>query len=568
MRTFAQKQSQPQEQVSSGVVRSNKLTSAPNHHVPPVPHLQRTIGSQPAPGTRQTPAAELGADSTSAPASYFAHDFSRIPLHAPAAGAIQTKLTINQPGDIYEQEADRIADQVLGTPAHPAISVTPPSIQRFSEPLTGQSKGQLSTAPRSVDQVLASPGSPLEPALRQDMEQRFGHDFSRVRVHSDPAAAHSAREVNANAYTVGYNIVFGAGRFAPGTNEGRHLLAHELTHIVQQNREQSRRQHQTETGLTGPLVQRDVTRDIPVGSADFWTHLRTRAFIRLVAWIADSRQKLNEFVEIMGDTNKPSPWGGVAVSWIALFIGPPQSFIFRALFATAQALLAKVASDSTLFEFRNTLEHNFDALSVQVNDLTSDLPIYEALRQAEAKANVGRQEERPANRESARNDLEQALNALPSPDRLKQALLQRWLSTVGRTESDVTTYYETSYRVVENTTDPPSYAVTEIEGTHKPLLLHAHRPEQTIKALRNAYTNSAPLHTLSLPMTIKFWVYSEGKSGPLGGTRSFLWKHDPILKIWAPGKGLGSEEEDAVFRDWYDRGFKPTVGILEKGFAE
>ena len=67
------------------------------------------------------------------------------------------------------------------------------------------------------------------------MGQRFGHDFSRVRVHSGGAAEQSARDVNANAYTVGHNIVFGAGRFAPGTHEGRRLIAHELTHVVQQS---------------------------------------------------------------------------------------------------------------------------------------------------------------------------------------------------------------------------------------------------------------------------------------------------------------------------------------------
>jgi hypothetical protein len=66
------------------------------------------------------------------------------------------------------------------------------------------------------------------------MEQRFGHDFSQVRVHSGPVAEQSARDVSAYAYTVGYNLVFGEGRFAPGTHEGRRLIAHELTHVIQQ----------------------------------------------------------------------------------------------------------------------------------------------------------------------------------------------------------------------------------------------------------------------------------------------------------------------------------------------
>jgi hypothetical protein len=144
---------------------------------------------------------------------------------------IQAKLRVNEPGDFYEQEADRIADQVMATPAHPAINGAPPRIQRFS----GQSNG-LDTVPASVDGTLASPGRPLEPALRQDMEQRFGHDFSKIRVHSGTAAQQSAQDVNAIAYTVGHNIVFGAGHFAPGSHLGRRLIVHELTHVVQQAR--------------------------------------------------------------------------------------------------------------------------------------------------------------------------------------------------------------------------------------------------------------------------------------------------------------------------------------------
>jgi hypothetical protein len=143
---------------------------------------------------------------------------------------LQTKLAVGESGDIYEQEADRIADQVMALPAHPSVSGAPSHIQRFS----GQSNGQTDAAPASVDRVLASPPSPLEPVLRQGMEQRFGHDFSRIRVHSGTNAAQSGREVSANAYTVGHETVFGTGRSAPGTHEGLRLIAHKLTHVVQQ----------------------------------------------------------------------------------------------------------------------------------------------------------------------------------------------------------------------------------------------------------------------------------------------------------------------------------------------
>ena len=90
---------------------------------------------------------------------------------------LQTKLRINEPGDAYEQEADRVADQVLAQPARPDVGSAPLRIQRFS----GQSSGQMGAAPANVDRVLARSGNALEPALRQDMEQRFGHDFSRVQ---------------------------------------------------------------------------------------------------------------------------------------------------------------------------------------------------------------------------------------------------------------------------------------------------------------------------------------------------------------------------------------------------
>jgi hypothetical protein len=184
-------------------------------------------------------------------------------------GPIQAKLRIGAINDPLEHEADRVADQVLRLPA-PELSVAAApggvlrrkcacgdqlgageecaecgkaknSLQRKADHaalhiqrFTGQPTGEMGPAPASVDEALASPGRPLEPALRQDMEQRFGHDFSRVRVHLDSRAAASAREVGALAYTVGRDVVFAQGQFAPHSQEGRRLLAHELTHTVQQ----------------------------------------------------------------------------------------------------------------------------------------------------------------------------------------------------------------------------------------------------------------------------------------------------------------------------------------------
>ena len=92
----------------------------------------------------------------------------------------------------------------------------------------------VSAAPPVVARVVSSPGTSLESATRLSMEQHFGHDFSAVRVHTDAQAAQSAESVEALAYTVGTNLVFGRGQYAPATSAGQHLLAHELTHVLQQ----------------------------------------------------------------------------------------------------------------------------------------------------------------------------------------------------------------------------------------------------------------------------------------------------------------------------------------------
>ncbi len=182
-------------------------------------------------------------------ASRFGHDFSQIPIHAPSKGTLQPKLTINRPGDVYEQEAEQVAEQVMRIPETrlqrtcvcggtcPKCQTGQPSQEQEhiqTRRIQASDMGQM-TAPPIVHEVLHSSGQPLDPATRTFMEPRFGHDFSRVRMHTDTQAAESARSVNALAYTVGKDVVFGSGQYKPETSEGQRLLAHELTHVVQQN---------------------------------------------------------------------------------------------------------------------------------------------------------------------------------------------------------------------------------------------------------------------------------------------------------------------------------------------
>ncbi len=99
---------------------------------------------------------------------------------------------------------------------------------------TNESSASM-VAPPAVDDVLAQSGQPLDRATRSFMEARFGYDFGHVRIHNDAQAQESAGRINAHAYTVGESVVFGSGRFSPHTTEGQRLLAHELTHVVQQS---------------------------------------------------------------------------------------------------------------------------------------------------------------------------------------------------------------------------------------------------------------------------------------------------------------------------------------------
>jgi len=126
-----------------------------------------------------------------------------------------------------EAEADRVADRIVrgnGDRFEPSIA-----------PATSSMQAQVpQSVPAVARSVLASSGQPLLAGTRERLESRFGSDFSHVRIHADAHAAASAHALKAQAYTVGNHIVFGAGRYIPAFDAGHHLLAHELTHVLQQ----------------------------------------------------------------------------------------------------------------------------------------------------------------------------------------------------------------------------------------------------------------------------------------------------------------------------------------------
>ena len=205
-----------------------------------------------------------------------------------APSRLQAKLAIGPVGDTFEQEADRVAEQVMRT-ADPNLQVgfAPPQISRkcaeCEEEEAGNGRIQKAPAelpapsqadaPPTVYDVLDAPGQPLDHAARDFFEPRFGRDFSTVRVHTDAAAAASARQVNSLAYTVGNDIVFADQRYGPTTPTGQRLLAHELTHVVQQGaapnavspaRTATAARSAGATPTVAPRVQRQPATPLPV----------------------------------------------------------------------------------------------------------------------------------------------------------------------------------------------------------------------------------------------------------------------------------------------------------------
>ncbi len=166
---------------------------------------------------------------------------------------IQAKLVVGQPGDIYEQEADRVAEQVMRMP-EPLVQRQPEEEEKKEKEEILQTKevpSQVTEVTSNIEsriQSLKGGGQPLSEPTRAFFEPRFGQDFSQVRVHAGGNAAWLNRVLGARALTVGKDVFVGAGEYNPHTIEGKKLFAHELTHTIQQN-------------ATGPFIQRRLVVD-------------------------------------------------------------------------------------------------------------------------------------------------------------------------------------------------------------------------------------------------------------------------------------------------------------------
>lgn len=241
MRTYATKTKATQQTTTAKSTTPGRAHFGQSPDMHSILQLQGTIGNQTVQRLLQAKAEQLETRAATTASTRFTHDLTRIPLHTNVHGAIQPILKIGNPEDKYEQEADRTAEQVTRLPEQ---------VVRSGEQKGGSNRTieqPFERKPAMEGSVPISPGpdpqtqyahstQALSSQERAFFEPRFGHDFSRVRIHANARSAEMADAMNAHAFTVGRDIYFGAGMQQARTAESQGILAHELAHVRQQAR--------------------------------------------------------------------------------------------------------------------------------------------------------------------------------------------------------------------------------------------------------------------------------------------------------------------------------------------
>ncbi|MEM9907746.1 MAG: DUF4157 domain-containing protein [Cyanobacteria bacterium P01_D01_bin.44] len=238
------------------------------------PQLQmRPFAPTESPQTSEPQTADLQRQTEAAPASQPDFSFGQVNLFSPGetlsptsiASPVQAKLTIGQPDDQYEQEADQVAAQVVQQINSPQTAQREDDIQRsplinrsvMRLPLQRQSSIPVGPASDEFESSLKSArsgGSALQPKVQTQMESAMGADFSGVKIHTDAQANQLSQSIQAKAFTTGNDVFFKQGEYNPGSRSGQALLAHELTHVVQQGAAVQRKPNK----IANPLIQRTL----------------------------------------------------------------------------------------------------------------------------------------------------------------------------------------------------------------------------------------------------------------------------------------------------------------------
>lgn len=238
--------------------------------------------------------------------------------HKPGSKQVQTKLQVNEPGDVYEQEADAMADSVMqmqplneNASAKPVTGLIGRSVQRKCAHCEEEEKRKklmrkesggadgttVSSSFESALQASKGSGSPLPASTRNFMERAFSSDFSNVKIHTGNKAAEMNQSVNAKAFTYGNDIYFNEGQYSPNSYSGKHLLAHELTHTVQQSRSSIQTKKIQRATLTSPRL---------IGNPLFLDVINNRAVIEM----GDSGSEVRRIQQLLIDLGFSFPTSG------------------------------------------------------------------------------------------------------------------------------------------------------------------------------------------------------------------------------------------------------------------
>ena len=272
MRTFARRPKVARRIASAKRTVPARAGFVPSSRAGSVLRLQRMVGNQAVQRLLQADTEELKMSSASyVPTGHIPH-FYDPPVRTGARTNTLPGLEVSTPGDIHEREADLVADQVLRQEAS-EVKERRPGVQARPSPQT--SIGVGSNGDDLSDRLYRSKGSGsmLSDDTQSFFEPRFMHDFSQVRVHTDSKSAHMNQELGAQAFAHDLDIYFGAGRYDPHSVEGKRLLAHELTHVVQQQQSQGTNvvmrqfdwtelEPAAETGESAPIAQTQLPDDI------------------------------------------------------------------------------------------------------------------------------------------------------------------------------------------------------------------------------------------------------------------------------------------------------------------
>lgn len=189
------------------------------------------------------------------------HESKGVSLPSRSSVSLQPELEMTQPGDAYEQEADWMADRITDhafAAGAPTSRVSRPAISRAP---SGYASVSVSPSLESAISSSRGGGFSMPPALKARMESGFGADFSQVRLHTDSSAARMSSSIRANAFTSGNDIYFASGKYDPSSRSGQHLIAHELTHTLQQSGKVARESSDGETtSVALPVTENIYTR--------------------------------------------------------------------------------------------------------------------------------------------------------------------------------------------------------------------------------------------------------------------------------------------------------------------